>query len=285
MADTIGRKSVVIAHFDGYRMLVTGLVTSFPHCADADALGPGVDVPAAPTSRGSPTVRSTERTASVLTAAARFEQIERLAAGRVRGAALATDLATAIVVSGLAMALGCSSSRSPNTTSPRCASTAARVGVDLRRGVDLARRDREILPSSPTILINGAAKFGRLFPSSCRLGFPEALGSDRAAHGARSRHAGGRRSRCASSRRTTAGAARRVYVASLIGAWPDRSPSHPTTSPEWRALLERHLVDRDRGVSVIWVNRHQQRCSRLRNLLAQAEYFGEISSIALGISR
>ena len=106
MADTISRKwAVVLAHLlMGAGMLATGLVTSFPALALTQMIwglswtfSSGADVAWLTDELDHP-----ERTASVLLAAARWEQIGAASGLLAFGAlAWATDLSTAIVVAGI----------------------------------------------------------------------------------------------------------------------------------------------------------------------------------------
>ena len=108
LADTLSRKwSVVVAHLVmGAGMLTTGLVTAFPALVVTQMLwglgwtfSSGADVAWLTDELDQP-----ERTARVLTASARWEQVGA-ACGLVGFGALAwaTDLATSIVVAGSAM--------------------------------------------------------------------------------------------------------------------------------------------------------------------------------------
>jgi len=303
MADTISRKwSIVIAHLVmGTAMLVTGLVTTFPALVATQMLwglawtfSTGADVAWLTDELDRP-----ERTASVLTASARWEQLGA-AAGLVGFGALAwtTDLGTAIVVSGLAMwVLGlfvAARFTEHHFTPTREHRWRESVSI-FRRGVDLARRDRQILlVFAATILVNGAAEaFGRLFPKRLvELGFPEApapivwltaLGLVTLAVGALAL-------RVVQTRIDGVGVARRVYAAAcFIGALglivlalaPD-----DVTAMAGVLLVGGIALSVTRCVSVIWVNRRTTTDVRatVQSFLAQAEYFGEISlGIALGI--
>ncbi|MGH8311541.1 MAG: MFS transporter, partial [Steroidobacteraceae bacterium] len=167
LADTISRKgSIVIAHLVmGAAMGLTGLVTSFPALVATQMLwglawtfSSGADVAWLTDELDRP-----ERTASVLAESARWEQIGA-AGGLVGfgGLAWATGLGTAIVVSGLAMwvlglfvALHFTERHFTPTREHRWRESVS----TFRRGVDLARRDRQILlVFAATILVNGAAE-------------------------------------------------------------------------------------------------------------------------------
>ncbi|MGH7339742.1 MAG: MFS transporter, partial [Candidatus Rokuibacteriota bacterium] len=168
----------------GTAMLVTGLVTAFPALLATQMLwglswtfSTGADVAWLTDELDRP-----ERVAGVLTRAARYEQVGA-AAGLVGlgGLASVTNLSTAMVAAGLAMwALGLYvATRFPErnfTPTPR---QRWRESVSIfRRGIDLARRDRDILlVFAATVLVNGAAEgFGRLHDKwLVELGFPETL--------------------------------------------------------------------------------------------------------------
>jgi MFS family permease len=303
MADTISRKwSLVIAHLVmGTGMLVTGLVTAFPALVATQMLwglawtfSSGADVAWLTDELDRP-----ERVGSVLTASARFEQVGA-AAGMIGFGALAwaTDLATSIVASGLAMwLLGLfvvARFAEDHFTPARQHRWRESVSI-FRRGVDLARRDREILlVFSATILINGAAEgFGRLFPRRLvELGLPRepdpivwltALGLVTLALAAVAL-------RIVEARIDGVGVARRAYAtACFIGALglivlalaPD-----PVTGMAGVLVVEGIARTVTRCVSVIWVNRRATSDVRatVQSFLAQAEYAGEILlGVGLGI--
>jgi hypothetical protein len=164
-----------------------------------------------------------------------------------------------------------------------------------RQGVDLARRDHQILlVFAATILVNGAAEaFDRLFPKRLvELGLPEvpdpivwltALGLVTLALGAVAL-------RIVEARIDGVGVARRVYaVACFIGALglavlalaPD-----DLTGMAGVLLVNGIAWTVTRRVSVIWVNRRTTSDVRatVQSFLAQVEYFGEIFlGVGLGI--
>ena len=295
MADTISRKwSIVISHLVmGVGMLATGLVTGFPALVVTQMLwglgwtfASGAEVAWVTDELDRP-----DRIAAVLTASARWQQLG--AAGGVVGfgaLAWATDLATSIVVSGLAMlVLGlfvAARFTEHNFTPTREHRWHESVSI-FRRGVDLARRDPEILlVFAATILVNGAAEaFGRLFPKRLiELGFPleldpivwlTALGLVTLAVGALAL-------RIVEARIDGVGDTRRVYAAAcFIGALglivlagaPD-----DVTGMAGVLLVSGIALTVTRCVSVIWVNRRATSDVRatVQSFLAQAEYFGEI---------
>jgi MFS family permease len=302
MADTISRKgSIVIAHLlMGTAMLVTGLVTTFPALVATQMLwglawtfSSGADVAWLSDELDRP-----ERTASVLTASARWEQIGA-AIGMVGFGALAwaTDLGTSIAASGVAMAvLGLfvvARFTEHGFTPTRRHRFRESVSI-FRRGVELARRDHEILLIlAATLLVNGAAEaFGRLYPKQLvELGLPEApapivwltgLGLVTLAVGALAL-------RIVETRIDGAGAARRVYAAACfvgaLGLIVQSNAPDDVTAMAGVLLVGGISFSVTRCVSVIWVNRRATSDVRatLHSFLAQAEYLGEISlGIALG---
>ena len=303
MADTLSRKwSIVAAHFlMGTGMLVTGLVTAFPALVAAQMLwglawtfSTGADLAWLTDELDRP-----ERAPSVLTAAARWQQIGG-ACGMVGFGALAwaTDLRTAIVVAGAAMlALGLfvAVRFSENGFEPtRDARWRESVSI-FRRGVDLARGDPEILlVFGATLLTNGAAEgFGRLFPKQLvLLGFPAkpdpivwftALGLLTLATGALAL-------RVVEARIAGAGVPRRIYAAAcfagaigliVLAAAPD-----DLTGMAGVLVVDGIGLTVTRCASVIWVNQRTTSDVRatVHSFLSQAEYLGEVTlGIALGV--
>ncbi len=303
MADTISRKwSIVIAHLlMGTGMLVTGLVTAFPALVATQMLwglawtfSSGADVAWLSDELDRP-----ERTAGVLTASARFEQVGA-ALGLIGFGTLAwaTDLGTSIVVSGAAMLLlglfVAARFTEHHFTPTRAHRWRESVSV-FRRGVELARRDREILlVLAATLLVNGAAEaFGRLFPKQLvELGFPEApapivwltaLGLVTLAVGALAL-------RIVEARIDGTDVARRAYSAAcFIGALGLIVLAHApdeVTAMAGVLLVGGISLTVTRCVGVIWVNRRATSDVRatVQSFLAQAEYLGEISlGFSLGV--
>lgn len=303
VADTLSRKwSIVIAHaLMGTGMLATGLVTSFPALAATQMLWglswtfcSGADVAWLTDELDQP-----ERVAGVLTAAARWEQIGA-AFGLVAlgGLAWLTTLSTAIVIAGLAMwALGgFVTLRFPGRHFAPARSQRVREAVSiLRRGIQLARGDREILlVFAATILTNGAADaWGRLFPKRLlELGLPHepdpivwltALGLANLALAALAL-------RIVQARIDGVGTARRIYAAAcLVGALGllvFALASGYQVAIAGALLVQGIAWDVTRTVGVIWVNRRTTSDVRatVQSLLAQAEYVGEIFlGIGLGL--
>ncbi len=303
MADTISRKwSIVIAHLlTGTGMLVTGLVTDFSALVATQMLwGLGwTFTSGAEVAWLTDELDQPERVAGVLTAAARWQQVGA-AIGLVGFGALAwaTDLATSIVTSGLAMwMLGLfvvARFTEHNFTPTRQHRWRESLSI-FRRGVDLARRDHEILlVFAATLLVNGAAEgFGRLFPKRLvELGFPEtpdpivwftALGLVTLAVGALAL-------RIVEVHIDGVGVVRRLYAAAcFIGAVGLILLAHAPGVVAGMAgvlLVEGIAWPVTRCVSMIWINRRATSEVRatVQSFLAQAEYFGEISlGITLGI--
>jgi len=303
MADTISRKwSIVIAHvLTGTGMLATGLVTDFPALVMTQMLwGLGwTFTSGAEVAWLTDELDRPDRVAGVLTASARWQQVGA-AIGMVGFGALAwaTDLATSIVTSGLAM-LMLGLFVVARFTEHRFTPTRERRWREsmsiFRRGFALARRDHEILlVFAATLLVNGAAEgFGRLFPKRLvELGFPEkpdpivwftALGLVTLAVGALAL-------RIVEARIDGVGGARRLYAAAcFIGALGLIVLAHAPDDATGMAgvlLVAGIAWPVTRCVSVIWVNRRTTSDVRatVQSFLAQAEYLGEISlGITLGI--
>jgi MFS transporter, DHA3 family, tetracycline resistance protein len=240
-----------------------------------------------------------ERAPGVLTAAARWQQIG--GAGGMLGfgaLAWATALGTAIVIAGAAMlALGLFvavrfSERGFQPT--RHARWRESVSI-FRRGIALARRDREILlVFAATLLTNGAAEgFGRLFPKQLvELGLPAApapivwltaLGLVRLLVGALAL-------RIVEARIGGAGAPRRIYAAACfvgaLGAILLAGAPDVLTGMAGVLIVDGIGLTVTRCVSGIWVNQRTTRDVRatVHSFLSQAEYFGEITlGVALGV--
>jgi predicted MFS family arabinose efflux permease len=303
LADALGRKrSIVVAHLlIGAGMTATGLVTAFPALVATQMLWglgwtftSGADVAWLTDELDRP-----ERTAVVLTAGARAEQIGA-AAGMVAfgGLAWAAGLTHAIVAAGLAMwALGAVFAlRFPETRfAPAREGRFREAASILRRGAVLARSDRAIVVIlAATALVNGAAEgFGRLFAKRLvDLGLPAspdpivwltALGLVALALGAAAL-------RMVETRIDGVGAARRTFVAAsacgalglvVLGFAPD-----PLTAMAGVLLVQGIAFTVIRCVSVIWVNRRVTTDVRatVQSFLSQAEYLGEITlGFGLGV--
>ncbi len=303
LADTISRKwSLVVAHLlMGTAMFATGLVTAFTALVATQMLwglswtfSSGADVAWLADELDEP-----ERVAGVLTASARWEQVG--AAGGLIGfgaLAWATDLSTSIVFSGAAMVVLAlfvvARFSEHHFTSTRERRWRESVSI-FRRGVELARRDREILLMfGATVLVNGAAQGSeRLIPKRLiELGLPQqpdpivwltALGLATLAVGALAL-------RIVEARIGGVGVAGRTYAAAcfigalgllLLALAPDDAIGMAGV-----VLVGGIGWSVTRCVSVIWVNQRTTSDVRatVQSFLAQAEYFGEIIlGISLGI--
>lgn len=302
VADTISRKwALVIAHtLIGISMVVTGLVTAFPALVATQMLWgvgwtfvSGADVAWITDELGRP-----DRIARVLAARARWEQVGA-ACGLVGFGflALAIGRGTAMVVAGVAMivlGLYVMVRFTERGFTPTKARRWRRSAAILRRGVALARRDREILlVLAATFLINGAAvAYGRLYPKRLvELGFPDqsnpivwftVLGIAAFAVGALAL-------RIVEARIDGLGVARRVYAAAcFIGALGlivlIRAPGYIVGSAGV-LLVGGIALTVTRAVGEIWVNRRTTSDVRatVQSFLAQVEYGGEIlCGVALG---
>ncbi|HEX5506537.1 MAG TPA: hypothetical protein VFW96_28230, partial [Thermomicrobiales bacterium] len=183
VADTVSRKwALVIAHaLIGLSMVATGLVTAFPALVATQLVwgvgwtfASGADV-----AWVTDELRRPDRIARVLAASARWERVGAI--GGLAGVgllALAIGRGPAMIVAGVGMvALGLYVvARFPERGfTPTKARRWRRSAAILRRGLALARGDREILlVLAATVLINGAAEaYGRLYPARLvGLGFP-----------------------------------------------------------------------------------------------------------------
>jgi hypothetical protein len=295
IADTISRKwSLVIFHIlVGFSMVVTGLVTSFPALVATQMLwgiawtfASGADVAWVTDELNQPA-----RTSAVLTAQARWQQIG--AAGGMLGfGALAwvTDRGTAMVIAGGMMALlglYVAARFTERRFTPTRTQHVRQATTILRRGVALARRDREILVVfAATFLVNGAAvAFGRLYPKQLvDLGFPTrpdpivwftGLGIVTFVAGALAL-------RIVEARIAGAGVARRAYAAACgIGAF---GVLLLTVAPGFLVagagvLLVAGITQPvTRAVGAIWVNSRASSDVRatVQSFLAQVEYSGGI---------
>jgi hypothetical protein len=303
LADTVSRKrSIVVAHLlIGSGMLCTGLVTSFPALVLTQMLwGLGwTFTSGAEVAWLTDELDQPERTASVLTASARWEQIGGAAGMAALGAlAWAAGLATAIVTSGIAMiglgalvAVGFPERRFTPVRERRWRASRSLFAS----GVALARRDRTILAVfAATILVNGASEgFGRLLAKHLvALGLPAsfapivwltALGLVALALAAIAL-------RIVEGRIDGAGVAPRAYaLACLLGTIGlgilALAPNAPTAMAG--VLLVQGVARTvTRCVGVVWVNRRvpSEVRATVQSFLAQMEYLGEITlGIGLGI--
>lgn len=303
MADTISRKwSLVIFHtLVGISMVATGLVTSFPALVATQMLwgiawtfASGADIAWVTDELNRP-----ERTVAVLAAQARWQQIGA-ASGMVGPGALAwaAGRGTAMVTAGVMMALlGLYVvARFPEQHfTPTRARRRREAAMILRRGVTLARGDREILVVlAATFLVNGAAvAFGRLYPKQLvDLGFPErpdpivwftGLGIATFVAGALAL-------RIVDARIAGAGGARRAYAAACavggLGVLLLTIARDSVTGSAGVLLVAGIALTVTRTVSAIWVNSRTTSDVRatVQSFLAQVQYAGEIvCGIALSV--
>jgi MFS family permease len=303
VADTISRKwSLVIFHIlVGISMVVTGLVTTFPALIATQMLwgiawtfASGADIAWVTDELNCP-----ERMAAVLAAQARWQQIG--AASGMLGCgslAWAAGRSTAMAIAGVMMALlGLYVvARFPERHfTPTRTRRWRKATTILRRGVALARRDREILVVfGATFLVNGAAvAFGRLYPKRLvDLGFPSRpdLIVWFTGLGIVTFVAGALALRIVEARIAGAGVVRRAYTAAcgigalgvlLLTVVPD------TVIASAGVLLVAGIAQTvTRAVGAIWVNGHTTSDVRatVQSFLAQVEYLGGIlCGIALGV--
>jgi hypothetical protein len=272
-------------------MIMTGLVTAFPLLAVTQVLwalgwafSGGADV-----AWLTDELNRSDRISRVLAARARWDLIGG-ASGIVAFGALAwaADLAVAIVVSGAAMAVLGLLVAVRFTEDNFAPAHEHRWGAALsifRRGVGLARRDREILlVLTATMIINGAGMITWLFPRQLvDLGFPAdpvlwytAIGTSSFAAGAVALRFVERRIDGAGAVHRTYGLACCVGVAGLIllAYAPDAIIGGLGV-----LLVSGVAFNVTRAVSVIWVNRRSASNVRatMHSFLSQAETIGEIA--------
>jgi len=291
-SDAIGRKwPLVIGHlFLAAGMAMTGVVTAFPLILVTQVLWglgwaflTGADVAWVTDELDQP-----HRIARVLTASARRD-LAGGATGMVAFGVLgwATSLATAMVVSGVAMAvLGLFvaarfTERNFIPTPEKRWSTSLSI---FRLGVSLLRRDHEILlVFVATMIINGAAMVGWLFPKQLvNLGFPSdpvlwytALGICSSAAGVAALH-------IVQARIDGVGVARHMYALTcfigVLGLIVLAYAPDAIIGGAGVLLVSGLAFNVTRTVSVIWVNRRTTSDVRatVRSFLDQAESIGEI---------
>lgn len=302
VADTVSRKlALVIAHaLVGLSMTITGLVTAFPALVATQmvwgvgwAFASGADVAWVTDELDRP-----DRIARVLAAAARWELVGS-ASGLVGCALLAVAIGRgpAMVATGagmVALGLYVLARFSEQGFVPVRRRHWQRSRTILRRGVGLARRDREILlVLVATVLINGAAEaYGRLYPKRLvDLGFPghadlliwfTGLGITAYAVGTVAL-------RVVEERIDDAGAAPRAYAAAcaigVLGLLALAIAPGFLVGSAGVLLIGGVALTVTRAVGVIWVNRRATSDVRatVQSMLAQAEYGGEILfGVALG---
>jgi MFS family permease len=293
-SDAVSRKwPLVIGHgFLAAGMVMTGLVTAFPLLLVTQVLwgvgwgfSSGADVAWITDELGQP-----GRIARVLTARARWDAVGGGAGMIVFGVlGWAAGLATAIVVSGAATALlglyVAARFTEDNFTPVHGHRWTASVSI-FRRGVALARRDREILLIlAATTLINAASMVTWLFPRQLiDRGFPSDPVLWYTGLGIASFAVGAAALRIVEAHIDRAPVARRAYaLACLAGAG---GLVVLATAPDALIgcigvlLVSGLSLNVTRAVSVIWVNRRASSEVRatVHSFLSQAECVGEIAS-------
>lgn len=295
VADAVSRKrSLVIAHaVMGSGMVMMGFVTAFPLILITQVLwglgwtfSSGADV-----AWVTDELDETDRISEVLITSARWEQFGAIA-GTVAfgGLAWATDLSTAIVVAGggmLLLGLLVATRFTERNFTPVDADRLAESAAILRRGLTLARGDRQLLTVfAATFLVNGgAAAFSFLYKKQLlELGFPtdpdpivwfSVLGLVTLAVGAIAL-------RIAQTHIEGDRAAPRAYaLAAILGVVALTMVAH---APNQQIAIAGVLLVTSitfpvtRAVGVIWVNRRTTNDVRatVHSLLAQSESFGEL---------
>jgi MFS transporter, DHA3 family, tetracycline resistance protein len=292
LSDTLSRKwPLVIGHgFLAAGMVMTGVVTTFPLILTTQVLwglgwafSGGADVAWLTDELGWP-----GRVARVLTARAR-KDLTGGAAGMIIFGVLgwAAGLATAIVISGAAMAvLGLFVAARFSEDSFRPASQhrlSASLSV-LRRGSALVRRDHQILlVLAATMIINGAGMVAWLFPRQLvDLGFGGDPVPRYTAIGIASFAGGAVALRIVETRIDGAGAARRIYALACfigtIGLIVLVYAPGALIGGAGVLLVSGICFSVTRAVSVVWVNRRTSSDVRatVHSFLSQAESVGEI---------
>jgi MFS family permease len=284
---------LVIGHmFMAAGMVMTGVVTAFPLLLATQVLwglgwgfSSGADVAWVTDELDRP-----DRIARVLTARARWDLVGG-ATGIVGFGVLgwAAGLATAIVVSGVAMALlgvfVAARFAEDNFVPTREQRWSASRSI-FRRGVGLARRDHEILlVLAATMIINGASMVAWLFPKQLvDQGFPDDPVLWYTALGILAFAVGVLALRIVEARIDGAGVARRIYAAScfigVLGLIVLASAPDALIGSIGVLLASGIAFNVTRAVSVIWVNRRTTSDVRatVHSFLSQAECVGEIVS-------
>jgi MFS family permease len=291
-SDAIGRRwPLVIGHlFLAAGMAMTGVVTAFPLILVTQVLWgigwaflTGADVAWVTDELDQPL-----QTARVLTASAHWDLLGG-ATGMVVFGLLgwATNLATAMVVSGVAMALlgfFVAARFTERHFIPRRAHQWSASRSIFRLGVSLVRRDHEILlVCVATMLLNGASMVAWLFPKQLvHLGFPSnpvlwytTLGLCSSAAGVVALH-------LVQARIDGVGVARHLYALAcfigVLGLLVLAVAPDVLLGGAGVLLVSGIAFNVTRTVSVIWVNRRTTSDVRatVRSFLDQAESMGEI---------
>jgi MFS family permease len=291
-ADALGRKRpLVISHLLlGASMVMTGLVTAFPLLVVTQVLWGlgwafviGADVAWITDELAQP-----HRIARVLTAGTSFGLVGR-ATGMVAFGVLAwaTSLATAMVVSGVGMALLGLIVAAQFTERTFMLRREQRWHASLsvvRLVISLLRRDHEILlVCVATMLLNGASMASWLFPKQLiHLGFPSDPVLWYTAVGICSLAAGFIALRLVQARIDGVGVARRMYALAcfigVLGLLVIASAPDALIGGVGVLLVSGITVNVTRTVSVIWVNERTTSDVRatVHSILDQAEALGEI---------
>jgi len=293
-SDTVSRKwPLVIGHVSlAAGMVMTGLVIAFPLILATQVLwglgwgfSSGADVAWVADELDQP-----DRIARVLTARARWDLVGG-ATGMVACGVLgwAAGLATAIVVSGVAMALlglfvavRFAEHNFTPTREQRWRASLSTFG----RGVTLARRDREILlVFAATMIINGAGMVAWLFPRQLvDRGFPSDPILWYTALGILSFALGAVALRIVEARIDGLGVARRTYAITcfigVLGLIVLAYAPSALIGSLGVLLVSGIAFTVTREVSVIWVNRRTTSDVRatVHSFLSQSESTGEIFS-------
>jgi len=292
-SDAFSRKwPLVIGHgFLAAGMALTGAVTAFPLLVLSQVLwglgwacSIGADVAWLTDELGDPA-----RIARILTARARRD----LVGGAVGMASFglvgwAAGLSTAIVVSGVGMALlgAFVATRFGEDNFAATPERRWRASLSIgRRGLVLARRDREILlVLAATFVVNGAGIVAWLFPRQLvDLGFPRHLVLWYTALGIVASAVGVVALRLVEARIDGVGAARRTYAfacfTGLLGLIVLSSAPNALVGSLGVVLAGGIAFNVTRTVSVIWVNRRTTSDVRatVHSVLSQAETLGEIA--------
>jgi MFS family permease len=291
-SDAFSRKwPLVIGHgFLAAGMAMTGVVIAFPLILVTQVLwglgwgfSSGADVAWLTDELDRP-----DRTARLLTARARWDLVGG-AAGMVTFGLLgwATGLATAILVSGAAMALlglfVAVRFSEDNFTPTREHRGRASLSI-FGRGLTLARRDHEILlVFAATLIINVAGVITWLFPKQLvNLGFPSDPLLWYTALGILSSVVGVVALRIVEARIDGLGVARRTYalacLAGVLGLIVVAYAPNALTGSVGVLLAGGIAFNVTRAVSVIWVNRRTTSDVRatVHSFLSQAETIGKI---------
>lgn len=303
MADTISRKWSVVVSFvlTGAAMIVMGFVTAFPALVACQVLwGVGITFASgADVAWATDELNDPAQTDRLLTRSGRWRQIGA-ALGMVVFGLLAwvTTLGTAIVVAGvgsLAIAVFVTVVFTEHHFTPTREDRLAEARSIFRRGVALARADRQVLlVFAATVLVNsGAEAFDRLTDRRLiDLGFPTdpdpivwftLLGIATLAIGWAAL-------RIVEQRVHEEGAARHLYIAGCIGGVIGllllAYAPNDTVGLVGVLFVSGIAWTVIRTVSVIWVNRRATSDVRatLQSFLTQVESTGEIlGGITLGI--